>query len=187
MAITVNWGTGVIFVPQADLTMISATLYEMDANDFRLELKGLEDDATGGMPHLRTNDHNTEVVLSGVTYARIIEILAPYTIEWEDGQYAVQIVGANHNFADRKVLNQVSLIIGNSAGLIQGNISTQLVEGGLTVADVLRILLAGDAGNVSGGGTSTITIVAADGSKTRVIATVDANGNRTVTFLDGSL
>ncbi len=66
-------------------------------------------------------------------------------------------------------------------------ITDQAVEGGLSVADVLRILLAAQAGDVSGAGTSEVTIVAADGSKTRMVATVDAQGNRTVTLLSGSL
>lgn len=117
MAISIDWPTGVIFVPQADLTFISGVLYELDVNAFRLELKDLED-SEEGMIWLRTHNHNTEVTLSGVTYARTLEIINGYTVEFEDGQYTVRCGGANHNLADVKVANQVSLIIGNSAGLI---------------------------------------------------------------------
>jgi len=117
VAISVDPATFVITVPQSDLTFISGTLYELDVDWFRLALKDWEDDPDG-MPFTKTHNHNTELTISGVTFARTIEILDPYTVEFEDGQYEVRCVGANHNLADVKVANQVSLIIGNSAGLI---------------------------------------------------------------------
>lgn len=117
MAISINWATKVITVPQADLTLISGVLYELDVDWFRLQLKDIEDSEIG-MSFPDTHRHNTEVVLSGVTYARTFEIINGYTVQFEDDQYTVRCVGANHNLADVKVANQVSLIIGNSAGLI---------------------------------------------------------------------
>lgn len=117
MAISVNWGTKVIFVPQADLTFIGGVLYELDVDTFRLALKSLEDDAEG-IVFDDTHRHVTETVLSGVTYARFVEIINGYTVEFQDGQYVVRCAGANHNLADVKVPNQVSLIIGNAAGLV---------------------------------------------------------------------
>jgi len=117
MAITVDWSTNVIFVPKADLTLIGGSVYELDVDSFRLELKAIEA-SEEGLPFLDTHEHNTSVLLSGVTYARIVSILAPYTIEFEDGNYSVSCIGANHNIADVKVVNSVSLIINNSAGLI---------------------------------------------------------------------
>jgi len=120
MALSINRNTNVIYVPKADLTLISGTLYELDVDAFRLELKALEDDEDG-MPYSDTHRHNTEVTLAGLTYARTVEILSPYTVEFEDGQYSVSCIGANHNLSDVKVANQVSLIINNSAGLIDVN------------------------------------------------------------------
>lgn len=120
MAISIDWGTKVITVPQADLTLISGTLYELDIDVFRLALKDLED-SEAGMPFLRTHNHNTEVTLSGVTYARIFEIINGYTVTFQDtgSPYTVRCVGANHNLADvTNYVSEVSLIIGNSAGLI---------------------------------------------------------------------
>jgi hypothetical protein len=120
MAISVNWNTRVIFVPKADLTLVSGSLYELDTNGFRLELKNLEDDE--GIPFLDTHRHNTEVTVAGVTYARTLEIINGYSIEFEDGQYTVRLVGSNNNFFDVEagilVQNQVSVIPTNSAGLI---------------------------------------------------------------------
>jgi len=117
MAISVNWNTKVISVPQSDLTFVSGTLYSLDVNAFRLELKDIEDG--DGMPFLDTHRHNTEVVIAGITYARTVEIINGYTVEFEDGQYAVRLEGANNNIFDEGVIvrNQVSIIPTNSAGL----------------------------------------------------------------------
>jgi len=105
-------------VPKNYLTFISGVLYELDVDQFRLDLKDLEDNEEG-MPFPDTHSHKTELTLSGVTYVRSVEIINNYTVEFEDGQYVVRCVGANHNIADVKVANQVSLIIGNSAGYIK--------------------------------------------------------------------
>lgn len=119
MAITIDWGTKIIDVPKADLTLIqpSPEVRELDVDWFRLELKDLEDDEEG-MTFPDTHNHFTEVTLAGLTYARIIEIINGYTVEFEDGQYTVNCVGANHNLSDVRVANQVSLIVNNAAGLI---------------------------------------------------------------------
>lgn len=135
MAITIAWGTKIINVPKADLTLIQASpeVRELDVNWFRLELKALEDDADG-MPFPNTHDHATEKTLAGLTYARIVEIVNGYTIEFEDGQYTVNCVGANHNISDVKVANQVSLIVNNAAGLITNTaIEYSSFNGGVTV------------------------------------------------------
>jgi hypothetical protein len=115
--ISVNWASKVIFVPQSYLTFISGVLYELNVDQFRKDLKSLEDDEPG-IVFDDTHRHFTQTVLSGVTYARTVEIINGYTVEFENGQYVVRCVGANHNLADVKVANQVSLIIGNAAGLI---------------------------------------------------------------------
>lgn len=117
MAISINWFTGVITVPQADLTPLGGSLYELNLNDFRLTLKDLEDDEAG-MPWPKTHDHDTESTLAGTTFARKINILAPYTVVFEDGQYGVNLVGANSNVTDVLIRNQVSVVPSNSAGLI---------------------------------------------------------------------
>jgi hypothetical protein len=117
--ISVDWGTRVITVPQSFLTLVSGSLYELDVNAFRLALKDLEDNADG-MAFPDTHQHNTEFVLSGVTYARSVEIINGYTVTFEDvgPQYTVRCVGANHNIADVLNFNGVGLVVGNSAGLV---------------------------------------------------------------------
>jgi hypothetical protein len=135
MAISITWGTKVIYVPKADLTLIQASpeIRELDLDWFRLELKDLED-GEEGMCFPDTHRHVTETTLAGLTYARIVEIINGYTVEFEDGQYTVNCVGANHNVSDVKVANQVSLIINNAAGLINNAaIEYASFNGGVTV------------------------------------------------------
>ena len=120
MAPSINWATKVITIPQSDLSLVSGNLYELNVDTFRLALKNIED-SEEGMAFASTHRHNTQVVLAGVTYARTFEIINGYTVTFQDtgSPYTVRCVGANHNLAD--VVNytsEVSLIVGNSAGLL---------------------------------------------------------------------
>ena len=117
MTISINWLTRVISVPKVDMTEITSVLYELNVNTFRLALKNLEDDDVG-MAFPLTHNHNPPVTVGGVTLARVVEVINGYTVTFEDGQYTVKAVGANHNIADVKNANQVSLVTQNSAGLI---------------------------------------------------------------------
>lgn len=124
MAIDVDWaGTATnpyrIFIPRADLTLVQASpeIRELDVDVFRKDLRTIEA-TVAGAPWPETHRHQTEAALSGTTFARIVEILAPYQVEFEDGQYSVRAVGANHNILDVKVNNQVSLAVFLSSGLI---------------------------------------------------------------------
>jgi len=126
MAVTIDWKTKIILVLRADMTLIQTTpteVRELNLNSFRLELKGIEA-ASDGMPFLRTHNHSTEVTLGGLTFARVIEIINGYTITFENGLYAVNLVGANSNVGDVVNVNSVSIRSANSAGLI----SNQAIE-----------------------------------------------------------
>jgi hypothetical protein len=122
MNITVNWGTKVISVPRAQLRLLQSSpteIRELDSDDFRLALKALEADEGVACPD--THRHNTGVSVGGVTLARVIELINGYTVTFEDGQYAVNIVGSNNNISDRTNVNQVSVRSSNSSGLIAVN------------------------------------------------------------------
>lgn len=131
MAISMNWGTKVILVPVTDMTLISGTpgtgsaqvdpaLYELDCNVLRLALKDLED-SDDGIAFPTTHNNSGTFTLSGVTYARFFEIINGYKVEFDTGtydHYTVRLVGANNNVADVRKPNTVSLIIGNTAGMV---------------------------------------------------------------------
>jgi hypothetical protein len=57
---------------------------------------------------------------------------------------------------------------------------------GYTLEQTLKLCLAALAGKLSGAATTTITIRAADDSKARITATVDADGNRSAVILDAA-
>ncbi len=118
MAITVTWATKVINVPQADLTLVSGSVYELDLEQFRQDLNALQASEEGIWADTIL-EHNTLATVSGVTLARLIEIVNGYTVTFEDGQYAVNLEGANSNVADVTNVNQVSIRSFNTAGLVQ--------------------------------------------------------------------
>jgi len=119
VATTVEWGTKIITVLQADMTPLGGSLYELDINALRLELSDLLDDEAG-IPFPDTHRHSTEVVISGLTYTRFVEFINGYTITISPATaYIVSCTGANHNLAD--VYNNTTgptVIINNAAGLV---------------------------------------------------------------------
>jgi len=62
---------------------------------------------------------NAPASIGGVTLVRVVEVINGYKIEFEDGPYQINLVGANNNILDSRVQNQVSLNLSNSAGAIQ--------------------------------------------------------------------
>jgi len=82
-------------------------------------------------------------------------------------------------------LVNLSADISNAAdGLSAATISSELldnqdIETGYSMRESLRLILSSLAGKVSGAGTSTITIRDVNDAVDRIVATVDANGNRT--------
>jgi hypothetical protein len=119
MTITVDWFTKVISVEKTDMSQVQLTPVEilrLNLNDFRLSLKDIEDGE--GMVFDDMHSHNTEFDIAGLTYARTLEIINEYTVTFEDGQYVVDMVGANSNVLDRTNPNQVSVRANNAAGLI---------------------------------------------------------------------
>ena len=120
MAISIDWGTKIISVPKADLSLVDIgppEIRELDLDAFRLALKDLEDNEEG-MPFPDTHVHVTETTLGSLTLARVIEIINGYTVTFEDGNYQIDLVGANSNVSDVTNLNSTGLRSYNSAGLI---------------------------------------------------------------------
>jgi hypothetical protein len=145
-----------IYVPKADLTLIEVgppAKYELDVDAFRLELRDLEDDPDG-RPWPKTHIHDTETTLGGVTYARKVQVLAPYSVTFEDGQYRVTLVGANNNILDVSNVNQVSIAPTNSAGLISAAGIAAMVPD----VTLIRQILANDM-NMSDGDTANLEVL----------------------------
>jgi len=194
MTVSVGWYSDqIIDVEISDLTfdrvdpVTSRSIYKLNIDTLRRTLSDLyaaEEGAAAQTPYF----HETETTFGGVTYARKIQILSPYKIRFEDGQYAVEFEGANNNVQDVAIVNQVQLRPNNSTGLSvpQFNPAVDTVEGSLTYDEAIRIILAANAGKLSGAAGTTVSIRDAADSKDRIVATVDSSGNRTSVTLDGS-
>lgn len=61
-----------------------------------------------------------------------------------------------------------------------------LAETGIDIRQAISLILAAECGKLSGAGTTTITIKNANGSTTRILATVDSSSNRTAITLTPS-
>jgi len=134
--LTIDWGTTYrIHVPQSYLEFVSTDIYNLDTEQFRRDLLLLEH-SVEGIVEPKTHEHNTTYTISDVEYARAIQILPPYSVEFEEGQYTVNLIGSNNNIGDVKagilVRNQVQVIPGNTAGLVVsegGDGGTTIIRG----------------------------------------------------------
>ena len=208
MAISVDWPTGVITVPKADTVLVGTDpisgreIREFDTDAFHEDLRS-EEETVAGRAWPITHQWNSAVSLGGVTYAPQFIVVNDYQIEFEEVMtpYRVVFTSTNNNIADFSVVNNVSIQPGNSAGLqlagsgvtqqdkvdISNEVALRAYEGTYTLQDIMRILFAADAGDVSGAPSGPIEIDdPVTGTTLRLRATVDANGNRTVTVIDPS-
>lgn len=195
---TIDWGTGIIYVDRDTDTFFSPLgggLYEMDTNAFRLALKGLEDSADG-MTFPDTHRHVTETTLGTATYARVIELVNGYTITFlPDGPWTALLTGSNNNIADVKNVNSVSLVTSNSAGLVVAPVDPSgigpafwatEIEAGFSAEEMWRLMMSALVGKVSGANTTEMRFRDIDDTKDRIVASVDVFGNRSDVTKDGT-
>jgi hypothetical protein len=206
VALTIDYATKVIDVPQADLTFVSGTLYTLDSNQFRKDVMAILDDQT----HIWMDDafqHNTEVTVAGITYARTIEFINGYSVTFENtgSAYTVRIEGSNNNIFDVEngILNPtplVTVISTNSAGLItvvsgsgvtqqdkddiENQIFDRVIETGFTFESVSKLLAALAAGNIVQQTNGSYVIRDINNTKDRVTGDDAANGGRTISATD---
>jgi len=148
MAVTVDWPNYEIFVPRTYMTLVQSSPFEireLDTNAFRYDLRALEE-SEDGRPFQVTHVHNEDVAVGGITLADVLIINEPYTITFENLQYAVNLVGSNNNILERTNKNQVSVNPSNSAGLI-------VAGSGVTQQDIDDIVNAVWVYLLSGGST----------------------------------
>ncbi len=207
MAVTIDWNTLIFSVPQSDLTLISGTLYEMNTETyFRAEVNAIMA-GEEGIVFEDSIDHNTDYTVAGVTYARKIEIINGYSVQFTpDSQWTARLAGSNNNIFDVEagilVQNQVQVIPQNSAGLVvitsgsglstdQDTKLTEIhgelrsIEGGKHHSWLMRIFLAALGNKLAGAATTSVTMRDLADTKDRITATVDTDGNRSSVTLDG--
>lgn len=200
MALTLDPATKVITIPQADLTLISGNLFELDTDQFRKDVF----DLLASEEFIFLPDayrHNTEVTVAGTTFARTLEFINGFSITFENLLYSVRLAGSNNNLFDVEngVLNpsgNVTVISQNSAGLIStertvtaGDIQaiedavfTRVIENGETFEQAMKLVRANAAGAIVKAGDNH-KVKSADGLKDRIDAEADENG-RTINSTD---
>ena len=144
MAITIDYSDPtpeyVINIPKADMLQVQASpveVRELDIDTLRQDLGAIQESAEG-MWAPTAFFHTPPLTVAGVTLARVVEILAPYVILFEDGSYNVNVVGGNSNVSDVTVKNSVGVNTANSAGL-QDSVSLQAASfGGHVTVDTVN-------------------------------------------------
>lgn len=129
---TIDPATKTISVPQSELTLVSGTLYELDTDQFRLDMNALMDDEA----YIWMDDYairNAPVTVAGTTFAQTLEITNGWSVTFTpDSQYSVRLAGSNNNLFDveNNILNQnqVQVIAQNSAGLIDADTIAEQVK-----------------------------------------------------------
>ena len=186
MALSIDWATKVITIPQADLIALGGSNYQLDTDQFHWDLRDYMD-SEDGIVHLPTHTYVAATTLAGFTYAPLLEIINGYTVTFEDGSYRVYLNGTNNNILDVLNFNSVQVAAQNSAGLVVNESINDVLEGSITTADALRIILAAVAGTTSGVGSTNELYKSIDGLKNRIDVDFDVDSNRTSVNLDGSV
>ena len=140
----------------------------------------------------------------GVATEIVLTLRDPWTIRFEDeGSEHVSVRGGSLIALDgvgaaRSVSTNPSLTINQatSGTLISGgggdpdwDALLDLIDGvesGLTLREALRVIVAANAGKLSGADTLSVTIRDTNDTKDRITAVVDEDGNRTSVTLDSS-
>lgn len=119
--ISIDWENKIISIPKNDLTLIQSSPTEVRELSLVTLFGWLRDAEMSdtGMLYPFILEYTKPASIGGITLAPVVKITNGYTITFEDGQYAVNLVGANSNLADNANVNQVSVRTSNSAGLVQ--------------------------------------------------------------------
>ena len=146
MALLIDWigalaappYKAVVTIPQADLTLISGSLYELDTLAFFSELKALEA-SEEGMPFGDLMSHNADYTVAGTTYADALLMLCQVQFEDTGSAYSVRLAGTNNDIFDVESgilipTPLVTVIAQNAAGLV-------VVES-VSSADITALLAA---------------------------------------------
>lgn len=139
MPLIISPVTRIILIPQSYLTHVSGTLFKLDTDQYRKDLRSWEE-SEEGRTETRTHDHNSEYTAAGVTYARKVELINNFRNQFEDtgSLYSVILEGSNNNVFDVQagvlIPSNVLIISGNSAGL-----QTVVSGSGVTEQDKIDI------------------------------------------------
>lgn len=126
MAITIDFLTNVITVPQADCVFVTGTFYRLPTKAvFKSQIDAFMA-SEQGIPFPDPISHNSDYTVAGTTYAPKVEVIPPYSVEFSpNSAWSVELTESNNNLWDIEAgiltQNQVQVVPTNSAGLIIGS------------------------------------------------------------------
>ena len=124
MAYSVNWVLRVVSIPTTDLVVVSGNHYQLPMYACLIEIRRLESAFTEGLWAAQILEHtNPKLDFAGANYAGFDKFLNGYTVAFTGSVERVDLVGSNNDLIDALVVNGVSVVPSNSAGL-------QIVETG---------------------------------------------------------
>jgi len=130
-----DFPAGKIYVYKTDMVQtqsVPVEIYSHPMAEFYLGLM-LEQDSEDGRPFPLINDYGRSKTVGGTPLAPSLEITAYYEIEYEAGNYIVDLVGMNTNVTDVTIANGVSLRPQNTAGLTDVSVLSAAAYGGEVV------------------------------------------------------
>ena len=185
---TVDWITKEITIQRSDLpiSQVSPERRTLDTVALHEKLRELHA-SEEGRPWEITHTWVGEITQGNITFAPKFNILAPYFVTIEDGQYGVLDEGSDNNILDVKTDNQVSYLTTASAGTTVPPLTLDSdIEDGETLIQTLRIIRAAVAG-VSTFVGGTWRFFSRSGSKARITADVNTGTQeRDTVATDGS-
>lgn len=184
MALTIDWSNLVV--------ESSGSIADLVA--FHAELRAAEDDPVG-MIYPTIHSWRALDIGGGATFNQC-DFLNGWRLKFPTpGNYTItgnlnaEIIPVAGVYVERKTSAAYSTTAiggsGPTAAEIAAAVGQRTVEGALTLEGMLRVMLAALAGRSTGVGTDAEQYLSRDGTKARVAATFDSQGNRTSVAVDG--
>jgi len=118
MAYAVDWIAKIVVIPASDLILISGTRYRLNMASFLAECRRLEwafADGFWAEPILQHTD--ALIDFAGANYAGFDKIINGYVIQFSAPATRVDLLGSNNDIIDVLIVNGISVVPSNSAGL----------------------------------------------------------------------
>ena len=129
MPYTVTWNAKSIYIPLADMVSVGGDIYDLSMLAFHEEIRRLEWEFDEGLAWPQILDHtNPRINFAGADYAGFDEIINGYAITFDPTVARVNLKGSNNNIVDIMVVNGVSVVPSNSAGLQLVSIGSGVTE-----------------------------------------------------------
>jgi len=140
MALSCDWNTKIITVPQSDLSLDSGTKYNLDVTYWFQLLRELMGSIEGVAETVNFPLYSNTPPTSSTP--RIVDVTSGYTVQFENLPYSVELINGNTNIRDVEIKNQVSVGTNNTTGFIDPT----FLEAGLFDAAVAVDVVNGVAG-----------------------------------------